>query len=211
MVWKLIEAVTLASALSMDAFVAGFAYGSKKIKIPFKSVLIINLICSSIIGLALVLGTLAGKVIPQGIQIIVCSVILMILGMVKLLDSITKSIIIKYGGLSGNFNFSILNFRFVLNVYADPEVVDADHSKTISALEATSLALALSLDGITVGFGAAIGNFNGFAVVIASLLTNQIAIMLGGLLGTKAARKIRFNISWLSGILLILLAIQKMN
>ena len=40
-----IDAILLVSALSMDAFVASFAYGTSKIKIPFKSAIIINVVC----------------------------------------------------------------------------------------------------------------------------------------------------------------------
>ena len=205
-----LEAATIASALSMDAFVASFAYGSNEIKIPFKSVIIINLVCSVIISISLGLGSLISMLIPDGVQKAVCFLILFLLGLVKLLDSITKSIIKKYGSLGGNLKFSLFNFRFVLNVYADPEKVDVDHSKTINGMEAVSLAIALSLDGAAVGFGAAMGQVNGFAIVIASLITNQIAVMLGDFLGNKVAKRLKFNISWISGALLMLMAFLKL-
>lgn len=44
LVYIIFEAVILASALSIDAFVACFAYGSKNIKIPFTSVQVINIV-----------------------------------------------------------------------------------------------------------------------------------------------------------------------
>ena len=51
-----IDAILLVSALSMDAFVASFAYGTSKIKIPFKSAIIINVVCSTILAIALFAG-----------------------------------------------------------------------------------------------------------------------------------------------------------
>ena len=98
----------------------------------------------------------------------------------------------------------------MLSIYADPEKADRDQSKTISPAEAASLAIALSLDGLAVGFGAAMGNVNAWAVVLWSLVTNTAAILLGALLGNKIAQKLTFNLSWVSGAILILLAISKL-
>lgn len=50
-----LQAFLLVTALSIDAFAASFAYGSKKIKIPASSIIVINLICSAILALALLL------------------------------------------------------------------------------------------------------------------------------------------------------------
>ena len=47
------EAVVLALVLSLDAFVVSFAYGADKIKIPTVSVLIINVLCSFILGVSM--------------------------------------------------------------------------------------------------------------------------------------------------------------
>ncbi len=49
----MIESLLLVLAVSLDAFVASIAYGTNKIKIPFASATIINIICSSVLGLSL--------------------------------------------------------------------------------------------------------------------------------------------------------------
>lgn len=206
----ILEAVMLASALSLDAFVASFAYGSKKIKIPFKSAQVINLICSAITGLSLLVGSIFKQYIPDGFTVAISFIILFILGMVKLFDSITKSIIKKHNDLNKEIKFSLFNFKVILNLYANPEDADIDESKILSPVEAVSLAIALSLDGITVGLGAALGNVNGLAVFICSLITDMIAVLLGSFVGNKVARKAPFNLSWLSGLILIVLAFSKL-
>ena len=206
----ILEAIILASALSLDAFVASFAYGSRKIKIPFKSVQIINLICSAITGLSLLAGSILRQYIPDWLTVTISFSILFILGIVKLLDSITKSIIRKHNNLNKEIKFSLFNLKFILNLYANPEEADIDRSRILSPVEAASLAIALSLDGITVGLGAAIGNVNGLAVFICSLITNMTAILLGCFAGNKIAGKTHFNLSWLSGLILIILAFSKL-
>ena len=195
--FSLLEAAVLAAALSMDAFVASFAYGSNKIRIPLLSAQIINVICSSVVGVSMLATA-------------ICFVLLFILGLVKLLDSLTKSIIRKHNNLEKQIHFSLLNFRFVLSLYADPEKADRDHSKTISPGEAASLAVALSLDGMAVGFGAALGNLNILAVFLCSLITETLAVLLGSKLGNRLAKKLPFNISWLSGALLLGMAFLKL-
>lgn len=204
------EALLLAAALSLDAFVACFSYGAGKIKIPLSSVLVIDGVCSVSIGVTLLIGSFLRNRIPDGLTTAICFIILFFLGMVKLLDSITKSLIKKYGAISSNINFSFCNFRFVLSLYANPESADVDNSKTISPKEAASLAIALSLDGCAVGFGAALGNVNELAVFFCSLFTEAAAVLLGIFLGNKAACKLSFPISWISGFILLILAFTKL-
>ena len=203
----ILEAVILASSLSLDAFFASFAYGSNKIKIPFSSAMIINLVCAVILGISLFLGAVIRPWLSPGLSSCICFLILFLIGMIKLLDNMTKSFIRKHGDLSKDIHFSLLNFKFVLNVYADPEKADADSSKSISPAEAFSLAIALSLDGMAVGFGAALGDVNSLAVFLSSLVTGAAAVLLGSLIGNKVASRLRFNISWLSGVILTILAV----
>ena len=206
----IVEAVILASSLSMDAFVAGFSYGNNKTKIPVLSVQIVNLICSSVLGMSLLMGKIIQPYLPESITTAICFVILFLLGIVKLLDSITKSIIRKHNSLKKELTFSIFNFKFILSIYADPEKADMDCSKVISPKEATYLAIALSLDGIAVGFGAALGNVSVLAVFLASFVTNSLALTLGCYLGKKVANKSMYNLSWVSGLILIILAFIKL-
>lgn len=205
-----LEAAAIAFALSVDAFAAGFAYGTRQIRLPWRSALVINLICSAIVGLSLGLGSLAALILSPGLRKGLCFGVLFALGLVKLLDGITRWAIRRYGNLDGQLGFSLFSLRFVLHVYADPAAVDLDHSKTISAAEAASLALALSLDGAAAGFGAAMGQASAAAVVAASLIANQLTLTLGSWLGERLSRKLRISLGWLGGIILLLLAFSKL-
>jgi len=206
----IIEAAVIASSLSIDAFTAGFAYGSKKINIPMKSVHIINIICCAITALALLVGTGIRAHIPEGLAVGLAFVVLFIMGMIKLMDGIIKSIIRKHARLDKSIRFSLFSLKFILHLYADPEAADADESTHISPSEAVTLAVSLSLDGLAVGFGAALAGVNAWAIIIWSLITNMVAIMLGRKLGHKLADKLPFNISWLGGLVLIGLAFSRL-
>ncbi|MCL2050939.1 MAG: sporulation membrane protein YtaF [Lachnospiraceae bacterium] len=208
--FALFEAAILASSMSLDALAAGFAYGTNKTKIPMLSAFIINLICTGVTGLALLIGAILKPYLPAGLTVALAFAILLTIGLIKLLDSITKSIIRKHNHLSKEINGSLFNFKFVLNVYANPEAADIDSSKSLSSSEAVLLAVSLSLDGIAVGFGAALVNINVAAVILWSLFTN-VGFLLGGhLLGQKLSAKLSFNFSWLGGVALIALAVSKL-
>jgi len=174
------------------------------------SIQIINIVCALITGLALFAGTILKNYIPPGLALGLAFSILFLIGAVKLLDSITKEIIRKHSNINKEIKLSMFHFKFILRMYADPEVADADSSKVISPMEASMLALSLSLDGVAVGFGAALAGANGFAVVLWSLVTNAAAVVLGCYLGGRAADKLPFNISWLGGAVLIGLAFSKL-
>lgn len=206
----ILEAVMLASSLSLDTFVAGLAYGSNRIRIPALSVQIINAVCCGILGASLLAGNLVRQHLPGWLTSAICFAILMVLGLVKLLDSATKAFIRRHSGLKKEMRFSLFSLKFILKLYADPQEADVDASKTISPMEAASLAIALSLDGMAVGFGAALGHVNGWAVILASLIANTFGMMFGCHLGNKIARTSSVNLSWLSGAVLIVMAIAKL-
>ena len=206
----IVEAAAIAAALSIDAFVAGLAYGARQIRMSGRSVLLINLICSGIVGLSLGLGSLVAGFLPESLQRGLCFGLLFALGLVKLLDGIVRAAIRRYGSLDGRLHFSLFSLRFVLHVYADPAAVDLDHSKSISPAEAASLALALSLDGAAAGFGAALGQASIPAVVTASLIANQLTLLLGSWLGERLSKRFNMSLGWLGGVILVLLAFSKL-
>lgn len=205
----ILEAVILASTLSVDAFVASFAYGSNNIKIQFPTILIISFVSSGILGIFLFLGGMIRQYLSPEISSVLCFMVLFLIGMTKILDNLMKSIIRRLGYLSKNIHFSFFHLRFILSVYADPETADVDRSNSISPVEACSLAIALSLDGMAAGFGAALGAVNGSAVFLASFFTNALAVVLGETIGIRVSSRLRFNVSWLSGVVLIALALAK--
>ena len=206
----LIEAALLASVLSLDAFTAGFAYGSQKIKTPFLSVLIISVICSGSLGIALFAGSMVKSYLPDRLTVSISFIILFAIGLIKLLDSITKSIIDKYSNIKKEITGSFFHFKFILSLYAAPEKADLDNSNSISSTEAVLLALSLSLDGIGVGLGAGLASVNIWAVFLWSFITNAAFLVLGHFLGHKSAQKMPFNISWLSGVVLMGLAFSRL-
>ena len=206
----ILQAWMLVVALAIDAFVCSFSYGANKIKIPIKSVLIITFICSLFLGSGLLFGNLIGQYFPEAIGNWFSFMILFCLGMSKLFDSTIKNIIRKYNGIKKDFTFSLFQLGFVLQVYADPEEADVDSSKELSPKEATPLAIALSIDGLGVGFGVGVATANTALLIGLSLFSNMLAVMVGCYIGNKIAQKTTVELSWLSGVILLIIAIMQM-
>ena len=205
----LLESLLLTLALSTDAFIASLSYGSNKIKIPWSSALVISSVCTGVLGVSILLGSLLKGFIPGGIFKYISFVILMLLGLVKLMDNIIKFLINRYSEYNKEIRFYMFNLKFILNIYANPSDADIDESKTLSPKEAFSLALALSLDSFAAGIGVAMGDINIVAVLAFSTFLSLKLIKLGELIGNRIRNKIPL-ISWLGGILLIVLAFLKL-
>ena len=179
------EGVILAMACSLDAFAASFAYGGKRMRIPWLSGLLVTLICTAFLGGSLWLGDWVRQFLPSWLTVTVCFGILLILGFLKLWDG-------------------------VKNKSPDPEKADKNGDMIISPLEAALLAVGLSLDGLAVGFGAGVGSVNILAAVVASAVIGLAAVTGGCRLGGKLARALPFNLSWASGVILIGMAVLKL-
>lgn len=202
-----LEALLLATILSIDIFAVSFAYGSSKIKIPLKSIMIITIIGSVILGLSIYLGTFILPFMPEGVAEAVSFIILFTLGLVKIFDSVIKGYIRKRGeGSPKKVEFSAFNMKFILNVYADPEKADVDKSRIISAKEAIAVAIAVAMDAFALGFGAGLIDVNHLQIIAFSLVIDVFAVVLGCFVGGKIAQKSRINLSWLGGVILIVLA-----
>jgi len=176
----LLESGVLAASCSLDAFAAAFAYGCNRVRISFLQVQIINIVCKIFLGCALFLGAKARAWMTPGLAAWICFGILLALGAYKLYDSIRN----RCAG-------------------------ETIKEKTISPWQAAALAVSLSLDGLAVGFGAGLGGVNAWATLAFALITDTAAVVMGCSLGLNLARKMRVNLAWLGGVVLIGLAILK--
>lgn len=205
------EIILLVLTLSMDAFVASIAYGTSDIKIPLKSIVIIDIVCAAFLALSMFLGSLLKKVLPSDLTIMISFILLMVLGIYYLFESIIKRYLEKKTHSKKQVKLKLFNIWLIIDIYIDETKADLDNSKTLNLKEALYLAIALSLDSIAIGFGSGIGNINYIVVIILSLIWDVVAIWGGLLLGRKFVERTNMDLSWLSGVMLIILALLKLN
>lgn len=202
----MVQSLILVLSLCIDTFVTSIVYSSNKIKIPVVSGLIIDTICSLFLAISLFFGYLIKDFIPINIASTISFLLLLILGVYRLFEAFFKNLIKKYYDKGSPLTFKIFEFKFILQIYADEIKADLDESKILSPKEAFFLAVALSLDSLTVGFGCSLGSVNYLATVLLSFLVGALLLVLGGYVGRKISKNSNLNLSWLSGVLLIILA-----
>lgn len=204
------ETVLLVSVLSLDVFVASIAYGTNKIKIPFLSLIIINIICSIFLASSVFFGSQIKKILPGNSSILLSFAILFLLGVYYLFESIVKTYLKKNLESNEKVKIKLFDIWIIIDVYTDETKADFNQSKTLDSKEALYLATALSLDSIALGFGSSLGSINYLHVIGLSFIVGMFSIWSGSFLGKKIVEKTKVNLSWLSGILLIILAIIKL-
>ena len=205
-----LESLLLVTALSVDAFAACFAYGASHIQIPPLSAVLLDLICTGFLLLSLGSGALVRPLLPAGLPHILGALLLFPLGLLGLGGRALKSYIRRHP-LRRQLRFSSLRLHLFLEIYADPEAADRDASGALSPAEAVWLAVALSLDGLAVGFGAAMSAIPPFETALLSLGMGMAAVLGGCALGNRLARRFHHNLSWMGGVLLMLLALCQLG
>ena len=204
----MIESLLLVSSICIDAFVASMAYGSNKIKIPIISSIVISIVGSVILGISLFIGGLIKDFLPGTLPITLSFSILMVLGIYRLFESLFKTYIQKHLNKEKSFSFRLFDFNFILQVYADETKADLDKSKELSVKESLYLAIALSFDSLAVGFGSSLAG-SAYIQTILCFLIGFLAVIVGSFIGKKLVEKSNINLSWLSGVILMVLAISK--
>ena len=207
----ILNILLLVIALSIDAFVAGFAYGVDKIRIPFLSMSVIG----SFSAISLWISLLAGRGLLVGLSPgfarFISITLLFVVGLAKLFDGTIKCIIRRKEPMEKHLDFHMFDFCFLLTVYADPNKADKDKGGILSAKEACSLGIALSIDSMAAGIGAGIAAAPILFPVILAFIMGASAIGLGVFLGNRVAARYSLDFSWIGGVFLIFLSVLKMR
>ena len=201
--------LSLILALSLDTFMAALSYEANKIKIPISSNFIISLICALFLFISLLLGNVLNLFIPEFILKWFSFIILFGIGLFKIFDNRIKKFIKKRDFKSKSINFSFCNLKFILQSYSDYSYADMDKSKSLSPTEAFSLALALSIDGLSAGLAFNTDIIFGLLIFIVCLTVNVLFILLAKAFNNLFNNS-KIDFSLLGGFIFIILAICRL-
>ncbi|HSH35078.1 sporulation membrane protein YtaF [Schnuerera sp.] len=205
------ETLLLVLALSLDAFVASIAYGTNNIRIPFTSVLIIDIVCTSFLAISVLLGEFIKNFLPLNLTTTISFLILIFLGIYYLFESFVKSFFKNKGSSKERVKVKLFDIRLIIDIYVDEIKADFDNSKNLNYNEALYLAVALSLDSLAIGFSSGLCNINFFLIIFLSIVFNILSIWGGLFIGRRFVEKSKINLSWLTGIILITLGFLKLK
>ena len=195
-------------AVSLDSLTAGFSYGTGRVHVKALSLLVLACVPAIFITAAGRLGEIVGFLLPPGVLPILSFFMLAAIGIAKLLESLIRTIAKKYPSLMGNWGCQIKQINIIFTVYLSPEEANRTDLQVLSAKEALLLSLALSLDSVLVGMAFPAADISRLALFLSATLFNLLLFTAGCLLGRILSRALRIDLSWLSGICLLLLAFR---
>lgn len=200
----MIHFLCLFMTLSIDIFLATFSYGANHILISKKRNGIIAIICSLFLILSLFLGETISHMIPDGMISKISFVIFILLGIWKLLTSISnwqkkrkgiKKVVFFYHGM-----------KLVFHITNDYSLADSDHSKDISTVEALLLAIALSIDNLMAGIAFATFCLHPLFLFLLCSVLHFLILECGYFIGKKVSHSVHMDLSWLTALLFFILA-----
>ncbi|MCA1032013.1 sporulation membrane protein YtaF [Bacillus timonensis] len=203
--------ILLAFAVSLDSFSVGFTYGLRKMKLPFKSILIIATCSALTLLVAMSVGSTLSKILSPIVAQKIGGLVLVVIGAWVLYQFFRPTNQTSEGFEEKTLvNFEIKSLGLVINILRKPMVADFDKSGAITGIEAFMLGLALSLDAFGAGVGAALLGYSPWLMAIFVAIMSSLFVSTGIKLG-RAFSEIQWvrKFTFLPGILLILIGIWK--
>ena len=195
-------------AVSLDSLTAGFSYGAGRVHIKALSLLFLACVPALFITAAGRIGEVVGSLLPSGVLPVLSFFMLAAIGVAKLLESLIRSIAKKHPSLMGNWGCQIKQINIIFTVYLSPEEANRTDLQILSAKEALLLSLALSLDSVLVGMAFPSAAVPPLTLFLCATLFNLFLFITGCLTGRLLSRVLRIDLSWLSGLCLLLLAFR---
>lgn len=196
------------TAVSLDSLTAGFSYGTNNVHVKAPALLPLALVPALFITAAQGFGSFVGSLLPAGFLPCLSFLLLFLIGIAKLFESLIRLLAKKHPSLTGNWGCKIKQLNIVFTVYLSPEEANRTELQVLSVREALLLSLALSLDSILVGMAFCFTALSPFLLFFSAALCNLLLFSGGYLLGRLLFQLLRFDLSWLSGLCLLLLAFR---
>lgn len=217
---ELLHALIFALAVSLDGFGVGLAYGIRKVQVPGLSLLIICLTSTLAITLSMLFGSLVAGIISPAFAEKIGSVIMVAVGTWILLQSLAnlrreKNKLTGWEKATATENKPILNLKIpplgiVVQILREPIRADFDCSGIISVKESLALGLALAMDALGAGFGAAVAGLKFLLVPLFVGIFKLIFVSSGLYLGQRWGLKAMGEKgAVLPGIILIVLGLMR--
>lgn len=203
----MVTIILFSLALSLDGFGVGLSYGMRKVKIAFFSYVIICLSSAIAVLISMALGNVLELFLPVHITTLVGALILITVGAWTVLQSYFLNIIPE----KKSYQITIPNLGIVINILKEPTQADFDQSGIIDTKEAFFLGMALAMDALGAGFGAAMTGYSILWTPIFIAVAKFFLVSLGLTLGRRyLVGKVKGEVSLLPGGIIILLGLSKL-
>lgn len=198
----MIKAILLGVAVGCDAFGCALGYGARKMKFPLPCRIIIALFGSAFLGLALVISSFVERFLPPSISSAVIGTVLIFLGVSSILLSAIK---IRLKDRSKIFVNDVFGITLRIGVSVSPQ----EPHELASLKESIALGFALSLDSLASGLaaGMTLEPIEMLACTLLAFAAGLSLLFAGVKLGARIASKTSLDLSYMSGIVLLILGL----
>lgn len=195
------------TAVSIDSLTAGLTYGTGRVRIKLPAYFILVCVPAAFIAAANRVGSYIFLFLPESVLPFLSFFLLMLLGLSKLSESLIRAAARRHPSLVRNWGCKIKQINIIFTVYLSPEDANQEDLQILSPKEALLLSLALSLDSVLVGMAFTTGAIPLVILFLLASLFNLLLFSAGYGLGHLIYSTLNVDLSWLSGLFLILLAV----
>lgn len=197
--------ILIAVAVSLDGFWGGFAFGLRKIKIPFGSLVIIafwSVICTMV---TMLIGHYLRNVIPIEIAKYIGSILLLLLALYTLKQGF------EHRKESRGTTIPKINIHDLAKILQNPLLADYDNQDDIKPMEGTLLGLAVAMDASIAAFTIALIGANPFTNPFLFGIAHFVMIGAGNMVArTKLIGSFGERFALLPGFILLVLAVLRL-
>lgn len=194
-IWYMWVLFLFCIAVNLDALFVSFAYGIKGIKFSFFNIVIIVITNCVMLALSLFLGGVLYSIAPIAVMTVIGASVMIVLGIYNIVINIVKTKIKESDKAS---------------VFVDATNADKDKNSILSFKESIILAFVLGTDCLVSGFVYGFNLEYCFVALGVTFAFIGISITAGNALGLKLNKKSMVDLSWIGGVLLILLGLSRL-
>lgn len=210
--------LVLALAVSFDALLVGMVYGLRGIRVPGPALCIISLASALLFGVAAAIGQVVAGWIGAEAAVRLGALVLVAVGLWVLWQTWSSRSQVQppappVGPEPARpcrvWELRLGGLGLVVQILRQPALADVDRSGSISPWEAVALGLALALDSMAAGFGAALTGFSPLLMAAAVGLGGYICLYVG----SRGARLLPWRLAggWalVHGVVLVVLGLVR--
>lgn len=196
--------ILIACAVSLDGFWGGFAFGLRKIKISFVSLLIISswsILCTMT---TMFIGHYMKNIISVEIAKYIGAVLLLLLSLYTLKEGY------EHRKERRGSKKPKINIHDLAKIIQNPLLADYDNQNDINPMEATLFGLAVAMDASIAAFTIAIIGMNPFTTPFLFGLAHFVMIGSGNMIAsTNIVENLGYKFALLPGFILLILAVLR--
>jgi len=204
----LISLILIATAVSIDGFWGGFAFGLRRIKIKILPLVIIafwSVVCTMV---TMLIGYNLKEIIPLEAAKYIGAGLLILLGTFTLKEGYKQ----KQELSTNSHDLCDIKFSDLIKIIRNPLLADVDKQNDIKPMEGTLLGIAVAMDASIAAFTVSLMGVNPYTTPFLFGLTHFVLIGLGNVIARHSEiNKLAEKFSLLPGIILMILGLLRLT